>query len=197
MPRPTSIGDKQTKQLALLSANGVPVSRQYVIDSGTYDFWYSSRRGEATTGIKPSVFLHFENKGGQLGIPLPAGVVRVYAPDSSGAAQFVGEDAVRHTAKGEKVELRLGEAFDITADKTQIQYKVIGDKTRQATYRIEIRNAGDEAVTVHVREGLHGDWQILAESQPHTQENSNRIAWDVIVPGSGKTVLDYTALITW
>jgi hypothetical protein len=115
------------------------------------------------------VFLEFENKGGQLGKPLPAGIVRVYAKDSKGAAQFVGEDRIEHTAKNEKLKLRLGEAFDITAERKQMNYKRIADNLSESSWRIELRNAKDEAVTVRVQEPMPGDWEMVQESRKHMQ----------------------------
>jgi hypothetical protein len=195
LPHPTTIAENQTKQLALLSAAGVPVSKEYVLESGSYEGWYMSRRPEAAKGLKPWVFLKFENKGGELGIPLPAGTVRAYAPDSAGAAQFIGEDAIPHTARGEKLALRLGQAFDLTADRVQTAFKTIGDRTREVSYRIEIRNAGPKPAAVTVRESLRGDWQIVSETQEHVKESASSAAWTVQVPADGQAVLEYTAVV--
>ena len=90
-------------------------------------------------------------------MPLPGGTMRVHMKDSKGGAQLVGEDAIAHTAKGEKLALRLGEAFDITADRVQTDFKVLSARSSQSSYRIEIRNADSKPVTVMVREPLQGD----------------------------------------
>ncbi len=193
--RPTSIDDNQTKQLALLSAGAIPVRREYLLAGG--DYYYRGRYDQIGQKIKPAVFVEFTNKGGQLGKPLPAGIVRVYARDAKGAAQFVGEDRIEHTAKNEKVSLKLGEAFDITADRKQVSYKKLGDTTAETAYRIEIRNAKDEAVSVRVREPLPGDWEITQETQPHTKESSRSAVWNIAVPANGTAMLDYTARVKW
>jgi hypothetical protein len=49
----------------------------------------------------------------QMGIPLPAGRMRVYKPGPDGVAEFIGEDVIDHTAKDEAVTVRMGKAFDI------------------------------------------------------------------------------------
>ncbi len=217
--RPTSIADNQTKQLALLSASAVPVRREYLLAGN--DWYYRERMAQTNMSgqkLKPAVFLEFENgvsveanvgsidvkrsgrnynKGGQLGKPLPAGIVRVYARDSKGAAQFVGEDRIAHTAKNEKLTLRLGEAFDITAERRQTSYRKIADNVVETAYRIDLRNAKDEAVTVKVQEPMPGDWEMLQESQKHTKESSRVAAWNVAVPAGGSTVLEYTARVKW
>jgi hypothetical protein len=193
--RPTSIADNQTKQLALLSASAVPVRREYLLAGNEY--YYRDRYGQIGQKIKPAVFIEFENKGGQLGKPLPAGIVRVYAKDSKGAAQFVGEDRIEHTAKNEKLKLRLGEAFDITAERKQTNYKRIADNVTESSWRIELRNAKDEAVTVRVQEPLPGDWEMIQESQKHAKDSARVASWNVVVPPGDKAVLDYTVRVKW
>jgi hypothetical protein len=193
--RPTSIADNQTKQLALLSAGAVPVRREYLLAGNEY--FYRDRYTQIGQKLKPAVFLEFENKGGQLGKPLPAGIVRVYAKDSKGAAQFVGEDRIEHTAKNEKLKLRLGEAFDITAERKQTNYKRIADNQTESSWRIELRNAKDEAVTVRVQEPMPGDWEMVHESQKHSKDSARVASWNVAVPAGGSTVLDYTVRVRW
>jgi hypothetical protein len=193
--RPTSIEDNQTKQLALLSAGAIPVRREYLLSGSEY--YYRDRYGQIGQKLKPAVFVELENKGGQLGKPLPGGVVRVYAKDSKGAAQFVGEDRIEHTAKNEKVKLKLGEAFDITAERKQMSFKKLGDTTAESAFRIEIRNAKDEAVTVRVQEPLPGDWEMVQETHPHTKESARIAAWNIQVPKGGTTTLEYTARVRW
>lgn len=193
--RPTSIADNQTKQLALLSASAIPVSKGYLLAGS--DWYYRERAGQIGQKLKPAVFVEFDNKGGQLGKPLPGGIIRVYAKDSKGAAQFVGEDRIEHTAKNEKVKLKLGEAFDITAERKQTAYKRIADNLAESSYRIDLRNAKDEAVVVRVQEPLPGDWEMVQESQKHAKESSRIAAWNVEVPANGAAVLEYTVRTRW
>ena len=214
--RPTSIADNQTKQLALLSASAIPVRREYLLAGS--DYYYRERYGQIGQKLKPAVFLEFGNgvsveanvgpidvkqsgrnynKGGQLGKPLPAGIVRVYAKDSKGAAQFVGEDRIEHTAKNEKLKLRLGEAFDITAERKQTNYKRIADNVSESSWRIELRNAKDEAVTVRVQEPMPGDWEMIQESQKHNKDSARVASWNVTVPPGDKAVLEYTVRVKW
>jgi hypothetical protein len=197
LPRTTTIENNQTKQVALLSASGVPVQREYVLQNNAVDWWYQARHPEVQKGLKPAVYLRFENKGGELGIPLPAGVVRAYMPDSSGGSQLIGEDSIAHTPKGEQVSLRMGEAFDLTADRVQTDFQVVSKRSNQSSYRIELRNADSKPVTVTVREPLHGDWKITSETQEHVKESAGSAVWKIQVPAEGKAVLEYTAVVSW
>ncbi len=195
LERPTSIADQQTKQLALLSATGLAVRREYLLAGA--DYYYRDRYGLLGQKLKPAVFVEYDNQGAQLGKPLPAGVVRVYAKDSQGAAQFVGEDRIEHTAKNETVRLRLGQAFDVTADRVQTAYKKLSDTSTETAYRIELRNAKDEAVTVRVQEPIPGDWELLQQSQPSRKASAHVAQWDVNVAAGGKAVLTYTVRARW
>jgi hypothetical protein len=198
--RPTSVADNQTKQLALLSASSVPVKREYLLTGSDY-YYREAQIGMIGQRLKPSVFIEFDNKGtnkeGSLGKPMPAGVVRVYAKDSKGAAQFVGEDRIDHTAKNETVKLRLGEAFDVTADRKQTNFKRISNSVSESSYRLDIRNAKDEPVTVHVLETLSGDWDVLSETAKHVKDSSHQLSWFITVPANGAAALEYTARVKW
>jgi hypothetical protein len=194
LDRPTTIAENQTKQVALLSAGGVPTTKEYMLRGA--DYYYRSGYGDIGQKMKVGVFVEFDNKGGSLGIPLPKGVVRVYKKDNAGNAQFVGENRIDHTPKNEKVRLKLGDAFDVTADKKQTHFEKIGGSGRynyiqEAAFEILLKNAKDEPVTVKIMEPIPGDWQMLSESAPHTKEASNTAVWKVTVPANGNATLTY------
>lgn len=195
LERPTSILDNQTKQVALLSAQQVPASKEYVLQGANY--YYYGQHGELGKKLKPAIYLQFDNKGGQMGIPLPKGVVRVYKKDSAGRAQFVGEDSIDHTAKNEAVRLKLGEAFDITADKKQTEFAKVYNNLYETAYQIELRNAKREPVEVNVVEPMPGDWQILHESLRHEKSTARTAVWKVPVPAEGKTVLSWKVRVKY
>ena len=193
--RPTTIAENQTKQVALLSSNGVPARKELLLKGSEY--YYQGPAGELGQKLKVGVFVEFDNKeSARLGMPLPKGVIRVYKKDAAGNAQFIGEDRVDHTPKGEKVRLKLGDAFDVTADKKQTDFKKLSGTGKyntvyESAYEIVLKNAKKEAVVVTVQEPMPGDWQMLSASQPHTKGASNTAVWSLAVPAEGKTVLTY------
>lgn len=199
--RPTTIAENQTKQVALLSANGVPARKELLLRGN--DYYYQSSVGELGQKLKVAVYVEFENKeSARLGMPLPKGVIRVYKKDASGNAQFIGEDRIDHTPKGEKVRLKLGDAFDVTADKKQTDFKKLGGTGKynavfESAYEMVLKNAKKEAVVVTVQEPMPGDWQILSASHPHTKGASNTAVWSVPVPAEGRVVLTYRALVRY
>jgi hypothetical protein len=133
---------------------------------------------------------------------MPKGVVRVYKKDSAGNAQFVGEDRIDHTPKNEKVRLKLGEAFDVTADKKQSDFKRRDTYSPwnyvfESAYEIVLRNAKKEAVQVVVREPVPGDWQMLEQTHKHAKVAAGTAEWKIDVPAEGKTTLKYRLLVRY
>jgi len=200
LDRPTTVADNQTKQVALLSASNVPVRKELMLKGA--DYYYRSSVGDIGQKLKVGVFVEFDNKGKGLGVPLPKGIVRVYKKDSSGNAQFVGEDRIDHTPKNEKVRLKLGEAFDVTADKKQTDFQKLSGTSRynyvfEEAFQVVLKNAKDEAVTVRVVEPIPGDWEMLSESHPHAKEAANTATWKVTVPAEGKATLNYRVRVKY
>ena len=196
LERPTTLKENQTKQVAMLAASGVPVEKQYLITNSA-NVWgnYGYNFGEGPRQ-NASVRLKFKNEeSSNLGMPLPSGIIRVYKKDSAGNALFVGEDRIEHTPKNERVDLTLGEAFDITARAKQTNYTKLADNLYENTYEVEIKNAKKEKVTVDMREAFPGEWKMLDESQAHEKLDSNTAQWLVEVPAEGSTVLKYSVRI--
>jgi len=193
LSHPTTILDNQTKQVALLSASAVPVRKEYLLTG--QNWYYRSAASDIGSKQKVAVMVEFENRGGELGVPLPKGVVRVYKSDSKGNALFVGEDAIDHTAKNDKVRLKLGDAFDVTATRKQTSFRKISSDVVESAYRIVINNAKDVPVTVKVVEPVSGDWEITAESHKHSKGEAHAAVWLLTVPAESKAVLEYTARI--
>jgi hypothetical protein len=201
LDRPTNIMEAQTKQVALLSATGIPARKELVLRGAEH--YYQGQYGEIGTKMKVGVFVEFENKeASKLGMPLPKGILRVYKKDSKGNAQFVGEDNIDHTPKNETVRLKLGDAFDVTADKKQTDFKVLpnpqkGRSAFESAYELVLKNAKKEKVTVMVQEPIGGDWKIVSESHPHSKANSHLALWKIDIPAEGSTTLTYRAQVKY
>ena len=132
---------------------------------------------------------------------MPKGIVRVYKRDQQSHAQFVGEDHIDHAPKNERVRLKLGDAFDVIADKKQTDFRVRKNPkyhySFESAYEIMLRNAKAEAVTVNVKEPVPGDWQVLSESHPHKKAAAGTALWSISVPANGQTTLQYRVLVQY
>lgn len=194
LPQPTSLAENQTKQVAFMTANGVPARKEFLLQGA--DYYYAAQQAGPAQTTRVGMFLTFENRGAGLAVPLPAGVVRVYQEDGRGDTQFVGEDRIGHTPKNETVRLKLGDAFDLTAERKQTAFEKLPGRGRddavyESAHELVLKNAGGEVVTVTVREPLPGDWTMVSESHPHRRPDAGTAEWKVRVPGGGQTTLSY------
>ena len=200
LERPTTIAENQQKQVALLQAHGVQCRKEFLV-RGDEEFY----RSQIVESSKLPVAVEVEiinDKPSGLGLPLPAGIMRVYKKDSHGLLQFVGEDSIDHTPEKETLQLHLGNAFDITAEKKQTSFKKAGgfgnfNAQYESSYELTVKNAKKEAIQVKVLEPLFGDWEILDESAPHKKESASAASWLLTVPAQSKTSLTYTARVRW
>ncbi|MBK6677820.1 MAG: DUF4139 domain-containing protein [Rhodocyclaceae bacterium] len=194
--QPTSIRDNQTKQVALLAAAGVAVRKEYLLAGEAW--YYQSQASDLGRKQKIAVFLEFDNAGGDLGKPLPKGVVRVYKKDSKGNAIFIGEDAIDHTPKNDRVRLKMGNAFDVTATRKQTGYKLLAGRpnpVHETAWCLELNNAKEQPVTVKIVEPMPGDWEIVSASQLHEKGEAHAAVWPLRVPAGGKAVLEYAVRV--
>ncbi len=190
LERRTTVKDNQTKQISLLNADHIPVTKEFTYYGAQY--YYRSRLGQVISNQKVGVYIQVTNsKENRLGLPLPKGTVRAYKRDPDGGLQFIGEDRIDHTPKDEKIRLRLGEAFDLRAERKQISWEKIGPDTFESSYQITIRNHKPEAVVVRVIEPLPGDWKVLENSHPYQKLNASTIVFDLPVPRDQESILRY------
>lgn len=188
--RTTTLANNETKQITLLEGPNVPVKKSYVLDSSPWGRGYGPQLDQM---MKVAVVVEIENKKeNNLGLALPAGRVRVYKADDDASLQLIGEDRIDHTPKDEKLRLKLGEAFDIVAERKTTARKQITKRMSEISYSIPVRNHKAEDVEVTVIEDVYGDWEIVNESHPHKKRNAETIEFNVTVPKSGETNLTYT-----
>ncbi len=190
LPRPTTLKENQTKQVELLDAPSLRVSKDFVLRGDTSYYRSPWRPGDPKQKVQ--VFVKFKNsEAAGLGLPLPKGVVRVYKRDKAGSPQFIGEDNVDHTPKDEEVALELGNAFDVAAERRQTDFKKIADRVYEAAFEVRLRNHKDTPITVRVVEPLGGDWTMVENSHPFTKPEAFTAEFAVPVPAGQETVLTY------
>ena len=202
MPRRSTIEDKSTKQLELLNADGIACKKTYRYNGAIIPRWgdrFSQYYG-TQCNKKVDVFLSFMNtKKNSLGIPLPAGRVRVYKKDpDDGSLEMIGEDRIDHTPKDEKVELKMGSAFDIVGERKQTNYRRIAGNVFEESFEIKLRNHKKEKVTVEVWEKLYRstNWEVRNSSMKFEKVDANTIKFLVDVEPDEEAKVTYTVLYT-
>ncbi|MBN2290017.1 MAG: DUF4139 domain-containing protein [Candidatus Glassbacteria bacterium] len=189
--RHIDIDNKQSKQVELFGLDRVKVERRYSLAGGR-DFFYG-RVAEPSRDLKVAMYLDWINGGGNYpGMPLPAGLVRIYRREPDGAMFFLGEDRIGHVPQEEKVSIRAGTAFDLTAERRQTEFTKLSDRLRQATVEITLTNRKKQDVAVEVEENLPGDWTMLEHSHEYLTIDAGRIRFSPRVRAGGKTTVKYT-----
>lgn len=195
LQRPTTLKDNQIKQISLFETDGVEVQRIYRLN-GQPRFYRGT--GQLHDHTKVDVSYRFANtEDNALGMPLPAGVFRVYGVSSTGSRQLLGEDRIDHTPSDEDVELKVGQAFDLVAERVRSDSRRLADNLYRHTFEITLRNHKSDDVVVEVLESVGGYWEMVSESLPHRKLDASRLAFDVPVKSNGETVLTYTVEVKY
>src|SRR6202167_4541997 len=195
--RRTTIQNNESKQISLLSGTNVPVEKFLAVDGQSYYYHTQDRIGNPITEpVKLYYRFKNEEKGG-LGMPLPAGTVRVYQADSKGGIQFVGEDQIDHTPKDETLKIYVGNAFDIVCERKQLDYKKLANNLYEMEYQITLRNHKDVPVTVEAREPIGGDWEVVNSNLKWTKLDATTISFEIPVEKNGTATLDYRVRVKW
>lgn len=212
LPLPTTLRDRETKQVEFVRAAGVKAERLYVYDGAFID---PNRYG----GYNPENIRHDENYGTQsnpkvwilreiantrdnrLGLPLPKGRVRFYRQDDDGRLHFVGEDVIDHTARDETLRLFTGNAFDLTGERKRVNFRTDGgNRWMDESFEIEVRNRKEsESVEVRVVEHLYrwNTWQVRDASQAYEKTDAQTIEFRVTLKPGETQKVTYTVHYSW
>jgi hypothetical protein len=188
--RTTTIKNNQEKQIRLLSAEGIPLRKEYVYRGAVQ--YYTSRYRQLESDKKVGVYIEFENREeDRLGMPLPAGTVRLYKADHEGSLQFLGEDSIDHTPRDETVRVKVGEAFDVKGSRKQTDWEKLGSGVFEAAFEVTIKNHKEEDIVVKVIEPIPGDWRMLDASHDYEKEDAFNVSFELPVEARGEITLAY------
>jgi hypothetical protein len=205
--RRTTLPDNSTQQIELFEeAKQIPTKKilVYYGAAGSRSFGgpMTDRNFGAASNKKVDVYLEFRNdKKYGLGVPLPAGRIRVSKLDTAdGAPEFIGEDRIDHTPKDESVRIKLGSAFDVVGERRQVDFAV-DNKARWMEEEIEIklRNHKEEPVQVLVKENLArwSNWKIISMSQPFEKDDAHTVHFPVAIAKDSEAVVHYRVRYSW
>jgi hypothetical protein len=208
LPHPTTLRDRETKQVEFLRAAGISAKRIYIYDGAapdnrygmTGDFRFQPDYG-SRSNPKVWTMLEFANAtANHLGMPLPAGRMRFYRRDGDGQLEFIGENQIGHTAKDEQLRLYTGSAFDIAGERRQTTYNQ--DQMRRfvdESFEIKVRNHKKEPVTVRIVEHLYrwSTWSVATSSDPYRKTDSRTIEFEVTLAPDAEKTVTYLAHYTW
>jgi hypothetical protein len=181
----------------MLESTGVPVRKRFVVDGQAFYYRNVHHPGAPIKDVV-QVYYQFKNeeKAG-LGVPMPAGTVRVYQADSKGGVQFAGEDRIDHTPKDETLKLKIGNAFDVVCERNQTDFDKIASNVYEVEYEIVVRNHKSTAIEVEVNEPIGGSWRMVSSSHEWTKTAAWAALFTVPVSAAGATTLKYRVRVTY
>jgi hypothetical protein len=196
LDRGTTLRDNQTKQLPLFNAPQVPVSKLYLLQGQPHYYWsrYDLRGQKPRVGVFLEMVNRQENR---LGMPLPKGTVRVYKADQDGTLQFAGEDRIDHTPRNEKFKVKIGEVFDVAAERVQTDFKQLETRLHEATLEVTLRNQKSEDIRVLVEEPIPGAWEMISNTHPYEKIQANLIRFLVPVAKGQEVKVRYKVRVRY
>ncbi len=209
--RTVSLQDGETKQVEFLEAAGVTVTRSYLYDGADINrapfsnyggnFIQQQNYGLSSANTKVQIQQEIKNtEANHLGIPLPAGRIRLYRRDADGQMEFIGESTIDHTPTEDTVKVTSGNAFDIKGSRRQTNFNIEGGRrTLDEDFEIKVTNQKAQPVTVNVLEHLYRgeNWEITQKSTDFTKLDSHNIEFPVQVPSKGEATVTYSVRYTW
>lgn len=205
--RSTTLPDNSTKQIELFPAiRAVPCQKTLVYYGAAATRAHGGPATDRNFGVqsnrKVDVYLGFKNaRERKMGMPLPAGRVRVSKLDSADQTlEFIGEDIIDHTPRNEQVMIKLGAAFDVVGERRQVNFSIdTSRKTMTEEIEIKVRNQKKEPVAVMVKENLYrwSNWQITAKTHDYGKDDARTIHFPVRIAPEGEAVVRYTVTYTW
>ena len=190
LERRTTIKNNQTKQISLLEASDIKTEKELLVYG--VRTWYTRQYRENNPKQPVNVYIKFKNeKKNNLGMPLPAGIMRLYKEDDEKSLQFIGEDRIEHTPKDEEIRLKIGEAFDVVCERVQTDYKQITTRLHETEWEVTLRNHKEENVVVGIIEPLYGNWKVINNTHQYQKKDAFTIRFDVKVPKDKEVKVKY------
>ena len=203
--RPTTLHDRETKQVEFVHAEKMFAPTIYVYDGAEgYQFYglnYERNFGQSDNK-KIIVQREFKNaETNQLGLALPAGKLRFYRRDSDGQLQFVGENTINHTPRNETIRVTTGNSFDLVGERKQTDFRVdTADKWMDETFEIKLRNRKlTDTVEIRVVEHLYrwSNWSVTAKTDAFTKKDAQTIEFRIPVKPDEEKTVTYTVHYSW
>jgi hypothetical protein len=205
LARPTTLLDRETKQVEFVRATDVKAPVIYVYDGApSYRFYggLNYDQGYGNEGNKKvRVMREFVNaETNHLGIALPKGKLRFYRRDADGQMEFVGEDRIDHTPRNETIRVTTGNAFDLVGERKQTNFRVdTSDKWLDESFEIKLRNRKKEPEEIRVVEHLYrwSSWDITQKSDDFKKTDAQTIEFRVPVKPDEERTVTYTVHYSW
>jgi len=196
LANPVTLRDRETKQVEFVRATGVKAERVYVYEGRCQEF-YGETPPDAN---KVQVYRELMNtEANGLGMPLPKGKFRFYAQDDDRRMEFVGENQIDHTPKGERLRVLTGNSFDLVGEHRRTDLRRNNDRVISETYEVKLRNRKKEPVEIRLVEHMAhwSDWTISENALPYTKLDSHRAEFRVPLKPDEEKVITFRVNYVW
>ncbi len=184
LQRTTTLANNETKQISLFEANSINIKKKY------HHLCYGYTRES-----KANIIIEFDNKKeNNLGMPLPAGKVRVYKKDAK-SLEFVGEDMINHTPKDETLKLKIGQAFDIVVEEVETDSERHSKRSWDKIYSVKIKNRKSVDIEIEVQRYFWQDWEVLESSIEYNKKDSRNILFNVPIKAGQEVEFTYSVRV--
>lgn len=207
LPNRADIKDNQTKQISLFERLNVDYTKEGRLNSSLY---FNGGYQAEFEKKHPLVYYIINNtKSSGLDLPLPAGTIRFYENDDNDNMQFIGENNINHTAKGEKLELRLGKMFNVFVNGKIVEVNEVSssrvasanngcysaDVEKDYKAEVEFNNGGNDDVNIVFTQNLGQDVKMMQENIKGQNKNINQYEWKILVLKNSKVNLKFTVRV--
>ena len=130
------------------------------------------------------------SRKGKKDIVLPEGLVSAYAIDEHGTT-LLGEDQIQASRAPSEVSLSLGDAFDLSIERSQVNFRRLSDRVVEVEMALRLRNRGPNPAAIEVIERIPGDWRLLNVTSGGEKRDAGDLVFDLTLDGDDSTVLSY------
>lgn len=181
----TTLHNNQIKQIRLIEETDAKIKKTYRVNSNAHD--------------KVAVVVTIDNsQANNLGMPLPAGIIRLYKKDG-GDREFIGENKINHTPGNEKIDIETGKAFDIVSERIINEIKRPSNKSERISVSYSIRNHKNEKVSIEIMEmfPLYREIQIHSAGGLLLEQKAGSIKYLLNVPAGKEEKLNLDYTLNW
>lgn len=180
LPRKVTLANNEQKQISLFDPAITNVTKNYLYKP-------DANLENIEVLLK---FTNSESKG--LGMPLPAGRIRIFKADEDESLIMLGEDNIKHTPRNEDVELNVGNAFDLKGKLTVLNSQMVTSKIEEKEFSVELTNRKKEDVAINVEKQLSGNWELTSADFEFEKIDANRIKFTGNVSADSKKSFKFT-----
>jgi len=140
---------------------------------------------------------------------IPPGLARLYSRLPAGDALLVGEAAVTRADPGKTLELRAGNAVDVTARRLPARIAIVQDTVIGADGRaqamasgqilnaeVRFANSSDSLVVIEMTERFAAGSRLVSSSVPGESTGPSMVLFRIRVPARGDASLTYRLRLT-